>query len=382
VRIRRSNRDWAVDIGLVLIAVVVGGVFMLGALAEEPPPNPQQVNLELAIGGVACIGLLPFRRRWPVELVLALIPATIMSSAAMGAMTVALFTLAVYRDWRVTVVIAAVQATALAVVWRFAIDDSAAYWQVVATVLAVHAALIASGMLVRSQRMLVRSLEDRALQAEEGQQLRIREARHLERERLAREMHDVLAHRISLLAVHAGALEVRRTAPDDERQAVGIIRTAAYEALEDLREVIGMLRDGLDAPDVPQPTLADVSTLVEHSREAGTTVSLDNRLADVTGVPTGIGRHAYRVVQEGLTNCRKHAPGGEVHVRLDGGAARGLTVEILNAVPADRPASQIPGTGTGLVGLRERMDLIGGQLEHGRTPDGGFRLRAWLPCPA
>jgi signal transduction histidine kinase len=82
-----------------------------------------------------------------------------------------------------------------------------------------------------------------------------------------------------------------------------------------------------------------------------------------------------------LTNSRKHAPGGDVRIRLDGGPAGGLTVEVINTIPVGRPVSHIPGAGTGLVGLRERMDLIGGQLEHGRTPDGGFRLQAWLPCP-
>jgi signal transduction histidine kinase len=201
----------------------------------------------------------------------ALIPALISSSAAMGAMTVALFTVAAHRDWRITIAVASAQAAALAVVWRVALEDTVSYVQVLATVLAVHVALVASGMLVRSHRLLVRSLEDRAREAEEGQQLRIREARHLERARLAREMHDVLAHRISLLAVHAGALEVRRTAPDDERRAAGVIRAAAYDALEDLQGVIGMLRDAPDNPEAqrPQPTLADISTLVERSREAG-----------------------------------------------------------------------------------------------------------------
>lgn len=110
--------------------------------------------------------------------------------------------------------------------------------------LALDATLVASGLLVRSQHLLVRSLRERAREAEEGHRLRVEEARHTERERIAREMHDVLAHRISLLAVHAGALEVRRSAPEEERQAATVVRQYAYEALEDLREVIGMLRDG------------------------------------------------------------------------------------------------------------------------------------------
>src|SRR2546421_252370 len=127
-----------------------------------------------------------------------------------------------------------------------------------AVLLALDAATVASGMLVRSQRRLVASLRDRAREAAERHRLQVEEARHAERERIAREMHDVLAHRISLLAVHAGALEVRRSAPEAERRAAGGVRECAYEALEDLRAVIAMLRDEAAADaDRPQPTLTD-----------------------------------------------------------------------------------------------------------------------------
>jgi signal transduction histidine kinase len=188
-------------------------------------------------------------------------------------------------------------------------------------------------------------------------------------------MHDVLAHRISLLAVHAGALEVRRSATDDERRAAGVIRQSAYEALEDLREVIGMLRDDGDG-DRPQPTLTDVPALIEQSRLAGMEVAFER--TELPAVPEGIGRHVYRTVQEGLTNARKHAPGAPVLVRLEG-ADSGLTVEIINPVPPANGMPGLPGAGSGLIGLRERMHLVGGRLEHGRTPADEFRLHAWLP---
>jgi signal transduction histidine kinase len=205
------------------------------------------------------------------------------------------------------------------------------------------------------------------------------EARHTERERIAREMHDVLAHRISLLAVHAGALEVRPTASDDERQAAGVIRQCAYEALEDLRAVLGALRaDGSTVDDDrPQPTLADLPALVAESRRAGAQVTLDGTPPPV---PDGLGRHVYRIVQEALTNARKHAPGAPVRVRL-GAPPGGLEVEVTNPVTARPVATRVPGAGTGLVGLRERTDLVGGRLAHGHTPDGEFRLHAWLPWP-
>jgi signal transduction histidine kinase len=186
-------------------------------------------------------------------------------------------------------------------------------------------------------------------------------------------MHDVLAHRISLLAVHAGALEVRRDAPAAERDAAGVIRRCAHDALEDLRQVIGMLRDQPEE-DRPQPTLGDVPDLVAQSREAGAAVDLS--LADAPEVPAGVGRHAYRIVQEALTNARKHAPGAPVRVAVSGGAEQGLVVEVDNPLVA---GAGIPGAGAGLIGLRERVLLAGGRLEHGPTAEGGFRLRAWLP---
>jgi signal transduction histidine kinase len=99
-------------------------------------------------------------------------------------------------------------------------------------------------------------------------------------------------------------------------------------------------------------------------------------------VPEGVGRNAYRIVQEALTNARKHAQGAAVDVTLDGAAGSGLTVEVRNRLPVGAAAAPIPGAGTGLIGLSERTSLAGGRLEHGRTPGGDFELRAWLPWPA
>jgi len=195
-------------------------------------------------------------------------------------------------------------------------------------------------------------------------------------------MHDVLAHRISLLAIHAGALGYRAGASEEEVRAAEVIRQCAFEALEDLREVIGVLRmqpeaDEDDRPERPQPVLADLPALVEESRDAGVSVDLD--LAGPPAVPGRTGRHAYRIVQEGLTNARKHAPGAKVRVRVAPGHDDGLAIEIVNRLPRRHEPSGIPGAGAGLIGLRERVALVGGHLEHGRTPDGDYRLSVWLP---
>ena len=259
-------------------------------------------------------------------------------------------------------------------------------WLNALLVLALTGGAIAWGMFVRARRQLVLSLRERADRAEAEQQLRVEQARQHERARIAREMHDVLAHRISLLSMHAGALEFRPDAPPEEiARAAGVVRASAHQALQDLREVIGVLReeppDG--DPERPQPTLANLPGLLDESRQAGMHVSSECRVEDLDTVPAGVGRNAYRIVQEGLTNARKHAHGAAVDVTLDGAAGTGLTVEVRNRLAlAGAASAQIPGTGSGLIGLAERTSLAGGSLEHGRTPDGDFELRAWLPWPA
>jgi signal transduction histidine kinase len=197
-------------------------------------------------------------------------------------------------------------------------------------------------------------------------------------------MHDVLGHRISLLSLHAGALEFHPDAPPEEvARAAAVIRVSAHQALEDLRTVIGFLRDGTDgdAPRPPQPTLAALPTLLEESRAAGMALHADVRVADLSAVPDVLGRHALRIVQEALTNARKHAPSAEVDLRVEGAPGAGLSIDVRNPVPVLAAPADIPGSGTGLVGLAERATLSGGRLEHGLDADGDFRVQAWLPWP-
>jgi signal transduction histidine kinase len=198
---------------------------------------------------------------------------------------------------------------------------------------------------------------------------------------VAREMHDVLAHRLSLLAVHANALEFRTDASAEEvAEAAGVIGGSARAALEELRGVIGVLREdgGESLTEPPQPTIADLPALVEESRAAGMRITARIDLGEV--VPTAAaGRTAYRIAQEGLTNARKHAPGAAVTLTVQ--APDGdLRVEIRSLAPvAVASASPLPGAGTGLIGLAERVTLAGGELESGVDPEGAFVLRARLP---
>src|SRR4029453_2338244 len=170
------------------------------------------------------------------------------------------------------------------------------------------------------------------------------------RARIAREMHDVRAHRISLLSLHAGALEFRPEAPPEEvARAAAVIRASAHQALEDLRAVIGVLRGGPDGegPHPPQPTVAALPGLLEESRAAGMRLHAEIRLADLAAVPDAIGRHALRIRQEALTHARKHAPPAAVDLRVEGAPGEGLAIEVRNPAPvlaAGEP--EIPGAGT------------------------------------
>jgi len=264
-------------------------------------------------------------------------------------------------------------------------------------VIAAGAALVGWGQGDRARHALLASLRERARRAEAEQARHVAEARAAERARLAREMHDVLAHRLSLLATYAGALEYRPDAsPERLARAAGVIREGVHQALDELREVIGVLRDDDLADGThPQPGLASLGPLVAETRDAGTPVDLVNAISQPDDLPGSVGRTAYRVVQEGLTNARKHAPGRPVRVLLDGRPGGELLVELANPVgPAlfprptdpDRPPGPvgppINGSGSGLIGLTERVRLTGGELDHAVGADGEFRLRARLPWPS
>jgi signal transduction histidine kinase len=382
-RVRRTARDWIVDFACVGIALVFGiGLFAPEAARGET--SETLLGIDAIVGILACLAVW-LRRRWPLGFAIAMVPVGAISTAAAGASAIALFTLAVHRRFGIVAPVAAASAAVLPLYLSLHPDESTPAWVQFVLAALVTAAVVAWGMFVRARRQLVLSLRERALRAETEQQLRVDQARAHERARIAREMHDVLAHRISLLSLHAGALEFRRDAkPDEVARAAGVIRATAHEALEDLREVIGVLREGADgeAPERPQPTLADLPALVGESRAAGMSVTSDCRLAEPATVPDAVGRSAYRIVQEGLTNARKHARGAAVAVTVEGAAGSGLTVEVRNRLPVGRPAPEIPGAGTGIVGLAERVGLAGGRLEHGRTEQGDFRLWAWLPWPA
>ncbi|MGC5055064.1 sensor histidine kinase [Micromonospora sp. DT48] len=391
-RTRRTPRDWLVDglAFLVCLAWVVLATFDAAspspALADRLPYN--WMILADAFFGLACTAALWLRRRWPVGVALVTLPLGLFSITSVAALLIIFFTVVVHRR---TAIVLAVTAGGLFTNMFIALlrpEPGSPYWVSTIWGVVITLLVLAWGMFVRARRQLVLSLRERAERAEAEQQLRVAQARQLERTRIAREMHDVLAHRISLLSLHAGALEFRPDAPAQEvAQAAGVIRGSAHAALQDLREVIGVLRAETsltDDPERPQPTLADLPALIAESRAAGVRVDLLDRVSAPERLPAAVGRSVYRIVQEGLTNARKHAYGAAVTVGLSGAPGDGLHVEIRNRRPVGEPPERaaIPGSGTGLVGLAERVNLAGGRLEHGCDERGDFRLAAWLPWPA
>ncbi|MER7499985.1 histidine kinase [Nonomuraea pusilla] len=401
--VRRSTRDWIVDTLMFVLACLVA-LLTVEEMRGQPEPL---LAVEQVTGVLSCVAVW-LRRRWPVALAVATTVAATYLELVGGAALVGLFTVAVHRPFRVSGPVALLNLATLVPFVLLRPDNTlGGPMPAMALGAAILLTVFAWGIVVRARRQLVWSLRQRALTA-------AGEARRLERERIAREMHDVLAHRLSMLSLHAGALEFRPDAPVEEiARAAGAIRANAHLALRDLREVIGVLRhtgsadeagdeDGT-VPDRPQPTLADVPALVEECRQAGMDVRLDLDVPpaapggpgvevapaapDGLGVevrpaaPEGLGRNAYRIVQEALTNARKHAQGAPVAVTVSGAPGTGLSVEVRNPL-AVRQGARVPGAGAGLIGLTERAELAGGSLGHGPTAEGDFLVRAWLPWPA
>lgn len=332
--------------------------------------------------GVVGTALLWWRRRWPVGIALVLAGLTLFSDAAGGAELVAIYTVASRRTWRATAAIVALHLLAsVAYAHFFSAGVSAVSTGILS--LALLSIPMAWGMIVKARREVIDSLRERAERAEATALERADRVRGQERERIAREMHDALAHRISMVSLHAGALEVRVDADRAEiEQIAGTIRASAHGALDDLREILGVLRSSEDEPPMrPGSSIAKIPDLVEEVRAAGVVVELENLLPSDAEIPPTLGRNVFRVVQEGLTNARKHAAGSSVAVCLwiEGGDVR---VSLTNAL--GMRASEMSGSHSGLIGLTERLTLAGGSLEHGvRTGAGSARyvLEAWLPWP-
>jgi signal transduction histidine kinase len=233
-----------------------------------------------------------------------------------------------------------------------------------------------AGRAIRHRRLSERHLEARALAAEREREEKARAAVAEERVRIARELHDVVAHAISVIVVQArGGRRSLTTQPEEAREAFDSIEASGREALAEMRRLLGMLRqDDEELALVPQPSLRYLDALVAQVKEAGLPVELSVE-GEPAALPPGVDLSAYRIVQEALTNALKHAGPATAQVVVRYGAEH-LEVDVTDT--GRRPAAD-DGAGHGLVGMRERVTLFGGELEAGHRREGGFAVRARLP---
>ncbi|WP_245852523.1 sensor histidine kinase [Isoptericola jiangsuensis] len=393
----RLRRAWAETwrLGLALLFSLTATGFVLVEIDEgRMAMTGGQLALDIALG-VLCFGAVLLRHRFPTTVALVVSAAGAVSAFAVGPITLAIVSLATHRRWWRILAVAAVFTVAG---WTYGqlypTTDPAPVTETLLGV-AFFALLVWIGAYIGLRREHIASLYERIATAEREQAGRVAQARANERARIAREMHDVLAHRMSLVAMHAGALAYRTDLPPAQvAETAALVRDSAHEALGELREVLGVLR-GLDGPTAggttddprperPQPTLADLDELVAATTAAGTPVRVTDRVPGVEALPVAISRSAYRIVQEALTNVRKHAPGVTASVVLRGAPGQGLWITVSNATPAREPADDTtrpPSSGLGLLGLMERAELGGGTLT-ARDADGRFVVQAWLPWTA
>jgi signal transduction histidine kinase len=233
-------------------------------------------------------------------------------------------------------------------------------------------ALDSVGSRLRAQRAL-------AAESERAEDERARRAVLEERTRIARELHDVVAHHMSLVAVRAETAPYRLAdLPESARAEFGSLSEVAREALAEMRRLLGVLRHDQPADLAPQPELGHLASLIDTARQAGLSVDLSVPAA-LEHVPSGVGVCAYRIVQESLSNASQHAPGAAVTVSVGHGQGA-VTLRVANGpgAAAGPPVTE-HGPGHGLTGMRERVALLGGSLSAGPSPDGGFVVSAMLP---
>ncbi|WGX95373.1 histidine kinase [Nocardioides sp. L-11A] len=382
---------WYSQVWRYLLAAFIGLVAWLPIMDAQLDRNPVLFWVDLVVGLIA-FGLVGFRRRWPFTIAILTLLMGPVSSLSAGASALATVSLATRRRWWQVITAGALNVVVSLVYYEIQPDETVDPWWVnLSVTVAVVMAIMAWGMYIGSRRELVWTLRQRAETAEAERDLRATQARSTERARIAREMHDVLAHRISQISMHAGALTYREDLSAEEmRSSVAVIQAKAHEALTDLREVLGVLRDtdGAGGPLTgPQPTHRDLDALVADARAAGAVIEYDDELVPGDGeLPDAVGRTVYRIVQEGITNAGKHAPAATLRIRVSGSPADGVDVVLANALGFG--PTRTPGAGLGLVGLTERAELRGGTLEHRieRCPDTPgadvFVLHAWLPWAA
>ncbi|WP_198679287.1 sensor histidine kinase [Thermomonospora amylolytica] len=273
-----------------------------------------------------------------------------------------LYSLAVRSPRQVTVGVGLITAAGAAL-----LSGSAAF----GAIAAVTVPLLV-GSFVRERRAASAKLAEQERRHKEA------EAVLKERQRIARELHDVVAHHMSMIAIQAEAAPYAEPSmPDRTKADLAQIRSTALEALTELRRVLGVLRTENGAETDPQPALDRLDDLIANARAAGLDVT-SRTIGAPRSLPPGHGLTAYRIVQEALSNAMRHAPGAHVDVEIQHGSDA-LRIKVVNGPPAQRAEPSAAGGGHGLIGMRERAAMLGGEITAGPAPEGGFAVEAVLP---
>jgi signal transduction histidine kinase len=377
---KRVGRQGVIDIAIATALAVAGIAEVWASSAFDDDPR---ALLTLAV--LAMTVPLAFRRRWTLPvLVLTLFWATVTSAAwdlfddaavGMGALLVAAYTVAAYSELREAAIGGAILLGwgAAAMVWD---DVPFGDYLFVAIILG---GVWAAGRTVRSRRQLAVALADKNVLLEHEQEARAKQAVAEERTRIARELHDVVAHNVSVMVVQAGA--ERRSLGDDRREtreALEAIEQTGRQALTEMRRLLGMLRkDDDELALAPQPSMEHLELLVSQVREAGMPVELEVE-GEPEPLPAGVDLSAYRIVQEALTNALKHAGPARALVRVRYRRDE-LELEIVDDGPGPAVDATNGAGGHGLIGMRERVSMFGGDLAAGERSGGGYSVHARLP---
>jgi signal transduction histidine kinase len=370
---------WRPSRGDLALAVLVGLLGLQGASDADGVKDPAWA----VIGLIECTALpLAWRSLWPLPVLGITLAAAVAGDLLFDGLqfagpVIALYTVARRRDRRVSSAAAAITAVGLAVPTASRAAENPLF------AIGIYLVLVAAwaiGDNVRGRHAYLRRVQAREAAIEEEQQERARVAVAEERARIARELHDVISHNVSVMVLQAAAgADVFATHPERAREALGSIETAGREALAELRRLLSVVDASADegAGLAPPPGLSRLPELVERVRATGLdvflTVSGDDR-----ALPAGIDFSAYRIVQEALTNTLKHGHAATARVDVRFGEQM-LDVQIVDDGTAAARADARTGRGHGLIGMRERAAVFGGELQAGPRSQGGFVVRASIP---
>ncbi len=389
MRLRRAVREHPYVTDAVIAAVLYALMLTTPGIA---PQRAASLSAGYVVAGAVVCGALAFRRRWPLWVLLvtvagALVRTVLERSGAAGspflvASSLAVFTFALTS--RRSAGLAGGAITALVLFCGDGLWVPGSWWDAENVgVLAWTGMAVAAGDALRNRRAYVAAMRERSRRAEEAREQEAGRRIVEERLRIARELHDVVAHHIAVIQVQAGvAAHMLHTQPTAAEGAIGHVRRAAGEVLDELGTLLGVLRQSGDDPGTPSeptPSLSRLDALVRSFSGAGLCVdSVSSGLP--RALPAAVDLTAYRLVQESLTNAHKHG-GGRAQVTLAFHPQQ-LAVEVCNGPPPGVPQPTAAArTGHGLLGMRERVLAVGGWLEAGPTPEGGFRICALLPTP-